>query len=259
MPRRFTFLVLLFCFLLSAGTAAADPWIKVLIPIYFEEEVPGAFGSRWVMELYGYNAAGVHQRFTAHWNRDCDTPSQCGDFIAPGEFFNAQAYLDTSLPGQPIFAYINTAVTGVDVSKHLMLSLRTRDVSREAEGFGTSIPIVREEDTFTNGWSIGFPNIPAGPNYRQKLRIYDFDYEGGRSVTIEVVDGLQKVATRTLTFPYRVLNGRPGYLHLDLDTLPELAGRERLNVIVRTPKQGHFWAFVSVTNNATQQVTTLFP
>jgi hypothetical protein len=252
--------ILLLLLLSTTTSALANDWHRVLIPVYFEGEVAGAFGSRWVVELKGFNGFGTHQRLTSDPGRVCGPgPSQCGDFIPPGEFFNAAAYVAKNGANVGRFVYVRSSFEGIDQPQTLRLSLVTRDVSREAEGFGTQIPVVRESDTFRG--SIPFPSVPAGPRFRQKLRVYDFDGQLGHSVVVSVYkDGL--IAQRTLTMASSdegAYPTDPGFAQLDLDAMPELAGQDAVNVIVRPAQEGRYWAFISVTNNETQQVTTLAP
>ena len=261
MPRLPFLLVLL---LSTTTSAIAQDWHRVLVPIYFEGEVPGAFGSRWVVELTGYNGFFTHQRVTGHPSNGC-LPSQCADFITPGDFF--VPYLGGGATNVGRFVYIRSTYSGIDDPESVRFSLVTRDVSREAEGFGTQIPVVREDDTFSG--KIAFPSVPMGARYRQKLRVYDFDGERGGEVVVKIYrhgstdfDAFDLITQRTLSFTSgeaATYPSSPGFAQIDLDSIPELAGQDRVSVLVRPANEGHYWAFISVTNNDTQQVTTLAP
>lgn len=265
--------ILALLFALSFTFAAhADEWTRLLIPTYLNGELPGAYGARWVTELAGFNASGAHQRFTSNPDFECTRPSQCADFITPGEFFNGNAYVSTDRPGLGRFAYVMTAFAGVDHEDKLGLTLHVRDLSRAAESHGVQVPIIRAEDTFTDGWTFGMPNVPMGSQYRQKLRVYDFDGELSHSVVVEIwktytVVGLasERLATRTLTLgsggdPSNPRPGYPGFAQLDLDQMPELVGQTSVSVRIKPQEQdARLWAFVTVTNNETQQVTTIVP
>ena len=261
MPRRS--LLLLFLFSVTTSLLAQD-WHRVLVPIYFEGQVPGAFGSQWVVELSGYNGFFTHQRVTGHPTEGC-LPSQCGDFILPGDFF--VPFLGSGGTNIGRFVYVRSTFEGADDPKSVRFSLVTRDVSREAEGFGTQIPVVREDDTFTG--KIAFPSVPMGALYRQKLRVYDFDGERGGQAVVKIYRGgssdydpFDLINERTISFssgPTLTYPASPGFAQIDLGSLPELAGEQRVSLLVRPTQDGHYWAFISVTNNETQQVTTLAP
>ncbi|HET7434598.1 MAG TPA: hypothetical protein VFN10_07795 [Thermoanaerobaculia bacterium] len=257
--------------LASSVSAFADEWQRVLIPIYFKGEVAGAYGSRWVTDLSGFNASGAHQRLSTNPARVCTRPSECADYVMPGEFIDGDRFIFTDRPGEGRLAYVMTAIQGVDLEDKLRLTLHVRDLSREAESHGVQVPVITEKDTFSAGWSFGLPNVPMGANYRQKLRLYDFDGELGHTVTVQfwrtytiIGNDSQLLATRTVTLgnatdaanPYP---GYPGFAQLDLDTMPELIGQDSVSIRVKPESEGHFWGFVTVTNNETQRVTTIAP
>lgn len=249
--------------LFFAADAAAE-WRRVLLPIYFEGEVAGAFGSRWTLELSGYNGSDTQHLIVTDPEVPFETPSRCGCTVAPGELFDGARFLGGERRGAGRFLYVMT--NGPDETERLALSLRTRDLSRESEGHGTEVPVIREDDAIA-GRPIVLANIPMGSLYRQKLRVYDFDGELGRAVTVEVYKAVgsaffDRLATRTLQLPFAPVAAHPhhpGYAELDPNAMPELAAADRVTVLVKGSSDARLWAFVSVTNNVTQQVTTVMP
>lgn len=133
-------LAALLCTLVFAADAAAE-WRRVLLPIYFEGEIAGAFGSRWTLELSGYNGSNTQHLITAHPEVRFETPSRCGCTVGPGELFAGARFLRADRRGAGRFLYVMT--NGPDETEQLALSLRTRDLSREAEGHGIEVPVVR--------------------------------------------------------------------------------------------------------------------
>jgi hypothetical protein len=150
-----------------------------------------------------------------------------------------------------------------------------------------SVPVVRERD-FRTG-TIAFANVPfpyvyltndvirpALAQYRHALRIYDVDLRGDAAVRVRVFwtntgggGSLQKEAVVALdrrngsdpSFPY--------YAVVDLDTFfsscnpfslhTPCAGMDTRIELEPVPPGMRYWAFVSMTNNFTQEVTVIAP
>jgi len=148
-------------------------------------------------------------------------------------------------------------------------NLRIQDLSRAAQTWGTEIPVVRE-----SAFRIGITSlidIPLDSRFRQMLRVYDPDAAAGALILARIFDdgGTTPIVEVPLQFQVRKSNNvvttallpfRPGYAQLDLGGLPELRGHAGARVELQplTP-QLRYWAFVSVTNNDTQHVTTITP
>ncbi|HEX6178705.1 MAG TPA: hypothetical protein VF057_10130 [Thermoanaerobaculia bacterium] len=136
-----------------------------------------------------------------------------------------------------------------------------RDVSREAERWGTELPIVRAADFQRD--TIDLLDVPIDSRYRTALRVYFYDQTGSQSrvsVVITPVDATlnQGVASFAVSPSDR---RRPGYVGIaDLRTLFQFApdGRYHVSIVAR-PSHLRFWAMASVTNNDTQHVTVISP
>jgi hypothetical protein len=160
----------------------------------------------------------------------------------------------------------------------LTVNLRIQDVSRQALTWGTEIPAVPESQAFTEPSEL--LDVPIDFRFRVLLRVYSFEPASGQRVRVtgfaidpdehlaspvpqEVVKvfetyvELAPPADVAGQFPYAV----PGYGQLHFETLgafpPDV---ERLRIRVE-PEDASFvyWAFLSVTNNETQHVTTIVP
>ncbi|HUP49951.1 MAG TPA: IPT/TIG domain-containing protein [Thermoanaerobaculia bacterium] len=229
----------------------ATDFRRLLLPVYIDGVVEGAEGSRWVTELSGFHRQTDVARVTG------DPETSAGTVAGRTAFTPA---VSTERPGLGRFIYV-----AEENAAAVILNLRARDVSREAENLGTEIPVVSADQTFVSGSDIALVNIPTQEQYRQKIRIYDFDGELERVVTVRVYgdDMSNPLATRELTLTAGELDHDyppyPGQADLDLNLLPELAGVPRVTVIVETPDEGRWWAFASITNNATQLITTVTP
>jgi hypothetical protein len=221
-----------------------DVYERILFPVLFDAD--GAFGSKWRSE-----ATVSNPRPWYVWNYTTFGPEPCiegdcgrtippKDFVKHGGGYPRGKLLWVPRPEAP----------------DLALALRVRDVSRQAEGFGTQVPVVREKD-MVHGSLIQLLDVPLDPRYRVKVRIYMIDpvlapFLGG-AVTIPRGD------TR-LDLPFTLTRqdarNEPYYAEVDL---PQGAVGERVRVEIRLPLDAIGWAFASVTNNETQQVTIVAP
>lgn len=224
--------------------------LAVYTPILFPVILyaPGAFGSQWRSEATVSNPAPwtVYAEYTLYNIGPCAGP--CNPPIGPKSL---RKFHDGYPRGTVMRAPRSEA-------EQLALSLRIRDVSREEQGFGTEIPIVRERDFF-HGENIHLLDVPLDPRYRVKVRIYMIE-----PVLAPSLNGMVRwrrsdtVLQAPFTFTQR-LSGfslEPYYAEVDL---PQGATGERVNLEVLMPLDATGWAFATVTNNATQQVTIVAP
>jgi hypothetical protein len=226
---------------------------RILIPLLFNTK--GANGSDWRTELAALNP---HPWPIESYN-DLGTivspclEGPCGERLGSGEYLKLDG---GNFPnGHELLVPRNDA-------NDVAFSLRVRDVSRVAEGFGTEVPVVRERDLFRNQ-TISLLDVPLDPRYRAKLRVYGLDpfpasIAAQARVRIVRADGSETVSAVALA---RSCNGndcadKPGYGAIDL---PAGAAGERVDVFVDLMPDTPGWAFLSVTNNETQQVTLVLP
>ena len=141
-------------------------------------------------------------------------------------------------------------------------NLRVQDLSRRADTWGTEVPVVRESG-FTHE-AISLINVPADNLFRLMLRVYESDSAGQARVRIDVFrqstdERLGTVETALPTREPVIYN--PGYAQISItDLFPNIHGQDRLRITVTPTTPGaNIWAFVSVTNDDTQQVTTITP
>jgi hypothetical protein len=220
---------------------------RILFPVLFNTE--GAHGSQWVSEAAIANAA--------HWSIKAYNdvlPHPCVD-CGIGQLFAPVSYV--AIPGAGYPHGVALIVPRAETD-HLAFSLRVRDTSRAAEGYGTQVPVVREADMFRNT-ALTLLDIPVDARYRTKIRMYTFDSgEHEAEVTVHgqsapgVVSARHHVPVRRQCAPGKCA-GVPWYAELDL---PAGGTDGRVNVYVTIGHQGSpAWAFASITNNETQQVT----
>jgi hypothetical protein len=218
---------------------------RILFPVLFSAS--GANGSRWISEAAISNPRPwpVETPNTLSPIRPC-LVYPCGERLYPATI---ERYED----GFPRGAVLHVPR---GEAPELSFALRVRDVSRQAEGFGTQIPVVRERD-FTHGGDVALLDVPVDPRYRVKLRMYALDPLFGTGTLVTTRDPVTGVSrlNRLVTLQ-RVGDDQHHYAELDL---PAGSANERVNVYIHFPLDAIAWAFATVTNNDTQQVTIVSP
>lgn len=233
-----------------AGAPEPSLYERVLVPILYDG--PGAYGSQWLTETQMFNASGREVRFLPDVSRPLTS-------LAPG------AETSLSLFGQRPSGLVLFVPRG----EALHFGSIVRDVSRDAEDFGTEVPVARERDTDS---TLYLPNVPFDSRYRLQLRIYDID---GRSGGVAVRGGrLGPAGTQKTDWVSLQIKGpceegsvptcnsnQPAYVSIDLtEELALLAGSGRQPVWIEPSFDSRrLWAFVTVTNNETQRVTVISP
>ena len=231
--------------------AAFEP---VLFPI-FMPPVPGAFGSQFV------------------------TTARVASRLTPFDLFGVDESCRTSspivLPEQPFRIGVGEVLLGTSCSNtvgrlfyvarpladNLVANLRVTDFSRQADSHGVEIPVVREDD-FTTGRLV-LLGVPIDPRYRQTLRIYGL-HGGAQNVNV-TINGI--VHNLNLEGDDSNMFAPVFATFTNFPTLAELpAGQTTVSVVIQDSLEGRgivpptpIWAFVSVTNNQTQQITVVTP
>jgi hypothetical protein len=222
-------------------------WERVLLPVYLQNDLPGAFGSVWRTQLTALNL-GNQAIFRGRSDRT-------GSEITYGPFVpNIDS--DQHQPGRLV--YISPAYA----SKLVRFNLLVRDLSREASTLGTTVPVVHEDDAFGPFDGMLFAKVPLGEPYRQKLRVYRMDLGEPQKVLVHFNDNGDELGLIDRDTSAEPAAGDfqiyPGYFEVDLNQLSNLAGHKQVDVQISVP-YGRYWAYISVTNNDTQQVTTILP
>ena len=252
---------------LAASLHASEPSLnpgdyeRVLIPIVPTPGLPGAFESVWASGFWIRNTGDQ-----AAWVTE--GPPTCGigfcqdhHVLFPGTTWrweNAARAVDQ--PG-----YLVHVQRGRDFS----FNLRVRDLSRADRSWGTEIPVVLESELLRGDTEL--INIPNEDGFRVLLRVYDPSALPGRSVRVRVYDvrgdlllGERWLALDDVRLPLPVPDFpfHPGYAQLYLSdaSFPSIAGHPLLRIEIRPePQDLAYWAFVTVTHNETQHVTTITP
>jgi hypothetical protein len=244
---------------------------KILVPFFLREPLPGKFGSLWATEAWITNSAAQSVDIQSY-DYGCFLPEGCfpNPPTPPGISFRPQLF--GSRPGlQGQFLFVDRRFAS-DVS----IALRVRDLSRESMTWGTEVPVVREGEFRTGRLTL--PNIPTGAGFRQVLRIYNLDGTRVAQVTVRVYSldpantspfaaradpllGQSLMSFQTTGPNLNPIFQGPGYIEVsDLNAFAAISGTERVRIEIEPVTTGlQFWAFVTVVNNDTQQLTVISP
>ena len=231
-----------------------DDQERILLPL-LTPPVNGAAGSRFHTELRAINRADVDPvdvfGLAASCSGNCPPSSYEANPLTlhpRGELLPVHMAYDGS-PGRFLWVARNAA-------DRLWLNLRVFDSTRSAKNFGTELPVVRERELFRNT-PIFFSGVPTDPQFRTTLRIYA---TAPMTVTVDVDTAGSPRSTKVAL--------RPGMNRFDpayaqFSDFPSNVGEIRVALTPPAPGEAGFatpyWAFLSVTNNDTQFITTIRP
>ena len=246
-PQSFTF----------NGPPALEP---ILMPIY-SAPVRGAFGSEFITTALATNRSQRNVHILGV-DTTCLLATPILDPAAHPQVL--QGFVGNT---KPLFTDCSTWPGRLlwvppQEADLVSFSIRVHDTSRNADSHGTEVPVVRLSD-FSNE-PIVLAGVPVDPRFRALLRIYApghiGDYVTVRVGPIEETVLLQQ--GRTIFEPaYATFNTWPVR-----EQLP--AGQETFTVTVIPPPERPgsppiaslaMWAFITVTNNTTQEITTITP
>ena len=256
--------IVLSCALLFTSVASAQKTTGmsfVMLPI-FTRELPGAFDSVWETTFSAYNAGAQDALY--HPLR-ISFPTDGFPFFPAGAGYRVTGELGGQ--GSRIF-WVERAHL-----QHFHFSLNFRDRSRQAQSAGIDLPVVRESEFADR---ITLVNVPIHANFRHSLRIYDAQ-PAHRVVRVRISEFLGQNQPRTeptsaLAETILTLKGEPTFddviwthaaeeaIHNLTSVYPRLATVSALRIDIDPLEPGaKLWAFVAVTNNQTQEVTTVTP
>lgn len=244
---------------------AQDAYESVLLPVYTDGKVSGQHGSEWQTTFWIHNEGGANL-LLAPW--DCPDNTICLPVFPMTKILQPHE----SHRGLPVFFRVPNANPGrmlyVSRGGNFAANLRLADTSRRAIDGGTEIPVVRERDLHSR--TLNLLNVPFAGESRILVRIYDVAL-GSSSFKVSIYgqdEGLKSVkiyetevkATTSDTGDFRV---QPAYAQVsgfESSIILPVVPPEALRVEVTPLSEGsRFWAFASVTNNATQHVTVVTP
>ncbi|HVR40702.1 MAG TPA: IPT/TIG domain-containing protein [Thermoanaerobaculia bacterium] len=238
-----------------------DAFERILLPI-LTPPARGSFGSEFRTTFTAWNASSSG---TLVFGLEQSCPI-CGGFppIPPEALIDipllvlSHGTLDSPLgsiiysgsPGR--FIYVRA-----DDAKKLATGLRVHDTSRAALNLGTEIPVVHARE-FVTTETLAMTNVPVDSRFRNTLRIYG---TAETNVTVTFLGGFPPGFIHS----ERVVHLQPGKhlfepAYAQVSDFPSFASSTvPLTVTVTSDSGTAVWAFVSVTNNETQAITTISP
>lgn len=231
---------------------------RVLVPINIPGEVPGAFGSRFTTELVVHNGSNRYIKVDTFYGCAITCPRPPVD-----PFTTHEIKLSTPVEGGGAFLFVDSPL-----DNSIAFNLRVKDLSRQAQTWGTEIPVVPAADTFTT--ALDLVNVPIDARFRQTLRIYDFDGFSHHKVRLRIypLTGSTPLIDRELVLSEGRNGGAmldvmyPGYVQINFlaEAFPQIREHDRVRIRIESASsQLRFWAFVSITNNETQHITLITP
>lgn len=161
----------------------------------------------------------------------------------------------------PFFLYVKS-----EFSDQVHFHLRTADTSRDAFFYGTEIPVIRENQARTG--KIELMDVPVDAQFRRTLRIYGgFGHEAkGTSMIVRVFALESDELLSAAVIPHfdgtgdRPYPQFPRYAEFDPLEGRDKNPHERFRIELEPSTPGYrYWAFLTVTNNETNQITTIVP
>lgn len=234
----------------AQGDGEGDPEVY-LLPVV-AKELPGAFGSIWQSELWVASNAD-NTIFV-------DTDEVCM-FLCTSKEFPPGLIRGIPLMPQPggLPGLLLYTSAGAEAPT---FNLRMQDLSRQAQTWGTQIPVVARSEM--SSAPIYLLNVPLSSAFRQTLRVYLPSTDESMNVTVSVINPINETVVHGQTVlsvdggshPYK-----PAYAQLDgiQSIISSSEIPSTVNVKIVPERDLAFWAFISVTNNETQHVTTIVP
>lgn len=224
---------------------------EIIIPIAFQP-IAANYGTRWVSEISVYNDSDDTVSIDPEVCFSIGTPFDCSQSVR-----RVPAHSSMAIEPWSKWADYPAMILRppADHAGRLHFTVRLRETSRDPDGPGTEIPVVRTRDFQQK--QLWLPSIPINARFRSTLRVFT----RGDAVTVRVKDNasgqlLKEWTTRRL-FP---TDGDPfGTLTFPglLETA-EVAGHEKVRIEVESPLSP-VWAMVTLTGNDTQRVQIFTP
>jgi hypothetical protein len=243
------------------GTNPLDDYEQVLVPIT-STNIPGLNGSRWITETWLENTTTQPADIRGPYFSPIGTPPiPISLHFSPG--------LSMTLPKpqtqQLTSSTIEGALIGVPrwLGRKAAFNSRVHDTSRQAQNWGTEIPVVREIE-FAD--SMTLINVPGDARFRLLLRIYTRTSAADVHIKADVLSAIVPILDPPVFGPLfeRVIHvdaptgpfGVPGYVQVTIGTY---GVPMQISVTSESGAANNVWAFVSITNNETQDVTLVTP
>jgi hypothetical protein len=252
--------------LFLASSLHGQDYVQYLIPVA-GNNTSGSNGSLWTTELTIHNPRDKELTIIGDVCSGLPflTPPCAPSFTLPAGI-SSKIDLTPRQGSEGVFLYVPKDLNYGPTP----MTLRVRDLTKSAVSFGTEIPIVR---TTEFAQLVIITDVPADVRHRATLRIYNAN-EYPRDVVMRVytLEGQQPIEERAVKLDgivpivFNPTPLHPGYAQIDPLTPAVRAAAERVRIeifdplaSIVSPPPPPLWALVSITNNDTQQVTTITP
>jgi hypothetical protein len=241
-----------------------DAYERILLPVYTNEPVDGANGSRWQTDFWLRNNSAAKTVNLAPW--------PCGPVcppVVPNSYTLQPETAIHNLPEgyDPAPGTVSRILYLLRNQPEVSMSLRVADISRSALNAGTEIPLIRESELLDAPADL--LNVSYDPSkFRLMLRIYDpFATSAQYRVTLygmsEGAAPLEHEVTLTTQSPqtgdFRTEAAVAQYDFSPLANVDKVwPAAFRIHIEPLVPGS-RYWAFVSITNNETQLITLVTP
>lgn len=249
----------LFVLALALPLSADDRQQFILLPLLTSEEVPGAGGSRWKVVTAAHNGNSTFVSF-GPCNVPTDPPCPPASFgIAAGQWRINPTFGFTNAGRNGRLIYLHR-----DLARQVTLTARFFNLQDPSDR-GVALPLPRSEEFVRR--AIQLLNVPMSDAARVTLRIYDPDDTGASArVTVRIYDVEDRVVSvREVALSpsgYSAPGGLP-FAPSFAELLVDVAGtnpEEPVRVEVQpVTAELRIWAFITITDNATNRVTVVWP
>ena len=263
-------LVIAVSMILAAQTVSAGK-PRVLLPLYIAHQTPGAFGSLWVSQFTVHNGSATGS-YIIDWcvalgpNEGCAANLNSDEELVPGETETVlpARYPVPQVPVAGAILLISTEADSVNdlLANNLAFNLRVVDMSRTATAAGTEMPVVRESQFRTS--TINLLNIPVDSRFRLALRMFEMNLSLAK-FNVRIFDQatnalLSERSVTTTTGGVPPHGFTPAFAELDDIATGSAAQTTQLRIEIEPLESGSAsWAYVSITNNDSQQITLVTP
>jgi len=238
----------------SIGQFVFEPTVEeVIIPIAFKP-ISAAFGTRWVSDISVFNdsddAVAIEPELCSSlgWKFVCDHPIRR---IPPRSSMRIEPV--SEWPDNPAMILLPPA----DHASNLHFTVRLRETSRDPDGPGTEIPVLRTRDFQRQ--KVWLPSIPTSTRFRATLRVFTTS----DVVTVRVRDNAtgELLSERETRRYYPTDGGAFGTLTFsDLLESALVRAHEKVRIEVESPSSYMtVWAMVTLTDNESQRVQIFTP
>jgi hypothetical protein len=223
---------------------------EIIIPIALQP-INASFGTRWVSEISVYNDSDDVVPIDSELCYLFGTVVPCSKpprRVQPHSSMSVEP--SSSWAPQPMMWLLPPA----DHADRLHFTVRLHETSRDPDGPGTEIPVIRSRDfQKTQVW---LPSIPTNSRFRSTLRVLTEGY----SVTVRVKDDTtgQLLSEQTVQRIIPTDGGSLGMVTFDNPLAAAGVGTHE-KVRIEAESQSPVWAMLTLTDNESQRVQIFTP